>query len=237
MPAKKKAVVKKDDKLPSYMKQDSNRGSENVTSQDVMLPRIDIIQDMSPQHKKSKPEYIEGAEVGMLFNTLTEELYPDGIHVVPIYFEKLYLAWVDRDSGGGLIGIFTDPTEAQQAAEANEKLAEAIETPTHVVLLVDADGNPVGEATIPMSKSKMKVSRTWNSLVRINGGDRFTRQYRIIVVDDKSDKGEYYNYKVQLEGFATELAYEQAEDLYESIASGATTIRADYGKDGKEGDF
>ena len=86
-PTKTKAVTKKETQLPAYMKEGGNRGSENVTSQDVMLPRIDIIQDMSPQHKKTKPEYIEGAEVGMLFNTLTMDLHPHGLRGVRVWCE------------------------------------------------------------------------------------------------------------------------------------------------------
>ena len=58
---------------PDFMG-NSQRGSEDVTIDDLTIPRVDIIQDLSPQHKKNKPEYIEGAEVGMLFNTVTGKL-------------------------------------------------------------------------------------------------------------------------------------------------------------------
>ena len=56
---------------------------------------------MSPQTKKQKKEYIEGAEEGMIFNTVTEELIDgaEGITVVPCYFEPVALEWTDRGTG------------------------------------------------------------------------------------------------------------------------------------------
>ena len=74
MTAKKEVAVKEETSLvlddrPDWMK-DGNRGSEEVSSNDITLPRLQIIQDLSPQHKKNKPEYIDGAEVGDFFNSL-----------------------------------------------------------------------------------------------------------------------------------------------------------------------
>ena len=223
-----KQVTKNDDQVPAHIRQGEGRGSENVGSKDIQLPRIDLIQALSDQIKKKHDSYIEGAEQGMLFNTLTMELYDEGVSVVPVFFEKQYNAWIDRDSGGGMLGSFDTMVEAENAVAASDKPAEAVETPTHIVYILDADGNPVSEATIPMSRSKNKVSRSWNSLIRLNGGDRFSRSYRITAVEDESAKGEYWNFKVTNEGWAGEEVYLAAEKLYESIVSGETTVKANY---------
>ena len=51
-------------------------GLESVGTEDYALPFLRIIQSGSPQLKKSDPnKYIDGAEEGMLFNTLTNEYY------------------------------------------------------------------------------------------------------------------------------------------------------------------
>ena len=42
---------------------------------DITIPRVDVLQALSPQRKKTNAEYIEGAEEGMLFNTVTKQLY------------------------------------------------------------------------------------------------------------------------------------------------------------------
>jgi len=217
----KNEVLKKDDQLPAYIKQGSNRGNENVKSEDLQLPRIDVLQALSPQVNKKKPDdYIEGAEVGMLFNTLTGELYPDGVNVTPVSFVKRYLVWVNRklDSDGGLRGVFDDAQEAEdfiQQQEDEDKL-ELVPTAEHLMLLDDGT-----EVIVSMAKSKMKVSRKFNSLVRLNGGDRFGRRYKITTVDDKSSQGEFQNIKIETDGYPSEQVYLKAEKLYEAINSGA----------------
>jgi hypothetical protein len=216
----KEIAAKTEAQVPSYIKQGQDRGNENVTSEDLQLPRIDVLQALSPQINKKKDEYIEGAEVGMLFNTLTNELYEAGVRVTPISFVKRFLVWVDRkkDSDGGLRSVFETAHEAEafmQSQEDEEKL-EMVPTAEHLVLLDDGT-----EVIISMAKSKTKVSRKFNSLVRLNGGDRFSRSYLMTTVDDKSSQGEFQNISFANAGFPSEEVYLKAEALYTAISSGA----------------
>lgn len=205
--------------VPSYIKQGQGRGNENVTSEDLQLPRIDVLQALSPQLNKKKDEYIEGAEAGMLFNTLTNELYPDGLHVTPVSFVKRSLVWVDRkkDQNGGLRGVFdnSEGAEAFVQSQDDEDKLEISPTAEHLVLLDDGS-----EVILSMARSKLKVSRKFNSLIRLNGGDRFSRRYLITTVDDESPKGEFKNFSIAAAGFPSEEVYFKAEQLYNAIASG-----------------
>ena len=223
----KKEVKKTVDQMPSYIKQGESRGNENVSNDDLQLPRIDVLQALSPQINKKKDEYIDGAEVGMLFNTLTGELYPDGVNFTPISFVKRFLVWVDRkkDADGGLRGVFDNVLEAEdfmESADDSEKL-DVVATAEHLILLDNGD-----EVIISMAKSKMKVSRKFNSLVRLNGGDRFSRKYHMTAVDDKGSQGEYQNIKIQAKGFPAEEIYLKAVALYEAIAAGAKQAGGNY---------
>lgn len=229
---KSKTVAKKEDQLPSYIKQGQNRGNENVTSEDLQLPRIDVLQALSPQVNKKKDEYIDGAEVGMIFNTLTEELYPKGVSFTPISFVKRYLVWVDRkqDNSGGLRGVFdtNEEAEAFTADQDDASKLEIVATAEHLVLLDNGD-----EVIISMAKSKIKVSRKFNSLVRLNGGDRFARRYLLTSVDDEGAQGEFQNISVANDGFPPEDVYLKAEKLYEAIAAGAKQAGGNYDNEGK----
>ena len=223
----KKVTTTKEESLPSYIKTGENRGNENVEQEDVQLPRIDVLQGLSPQINKKKDEYIPNAEVGMLFNTLTGELYPEGVTITPVSFVKRFLVWVNReiDSDGGLRGIFNSSMEAEkflQEQEDEHKL-EVVSTAEHLVLLDDGS-----EVIISMAKSKLKVSRKFNSLIRLNGGDRFARSYRVTTVDDKGPKGGYQNIKISGAGYPSEVVYAKAERLYESMQSGVSQAQADY---------
>jgi len=222
---------------PDYMG-DQSRGSEEVTIQDITIPRLSMIQDLSPQRKQNKAEYIEGAEEGMLFNTVTNELYPASVLFVPTYFRLEWLVWKHRDAGGGLLGVFATQEEAVefvgqhpqagQKTDKGELIIEVLDTAQQFGLLISpnspADDPQATEIVVSMSKSQLKPSRQLNSMIRIAGGDRFERLYRLSAVTTEGAKGDYFNWKVEQLGFCSESIFKQAEALYESVASGKRDV-------------
>jgi len=218
---------------PSYMNPENGRGSEDVTSDDITLPRVEVFQALSPQLKKNDPKFIEGAEQGIIFNTLSGELYGDTITFIPIVFRKEYIVWQTRAAGGGFIGTF--PTE--EAAEA-ERLAldspDDHETNLHAVnfvYVVKPDGD-LEEAVFSWSRSKLKVSRKLNALVQMNPGDRFSKAYKLRVVEEKGKKGDYFSYDVKPLGYVSEEVYTRAENLYKLIKAGERKVA--YGENESE---
>lgn len=215
--------------VPDYIKQGSNRGSENVKATDIVIPRLDLVQALSPCLKKNDPEYIEGAEAGMLFNSLTRKLYGRSVVICPVYYRTEYLVWRDRKKGGGFRGAYQTNEEAQKRIKTEEKPEEfeAIETGQQIVLVICDDGG-VDEAVISMSRTKLKISRELNSLIRIAGGDRFSRTYVAMGVEEQNSNNEdYYNYSFNIAGFPSEAVYKQAEAMYDSIATGARNVVLD----------
>ncbi len=215
--------------LPDYIRKGEARGSENVGITDLVIPRIEIAQALSPVLKKSDPNFIEGAQQGDLYNSVTFENYGSNIVVVPVFFKKQYLCWRDRDFGGGFGGAFDSMEDAQARIQEEEKPEEweAIETAQQLVLVVRKDGG-VDEAVVSMAKTKLKVSRQWNSLIRLNGNDRFSRTYALFATDEQNAKGDdYKNFAVQSGGFPSEAVYRRAEALYTAMASGSRKMNVD----------
>ena len=213
------------EKLPAHLEnRKTERGSEGVEAEDLSIPRVQIIQDLSPQHKKAKAEYIEGAEVGMSFNTATDALYADGFIMVPVLFRKEYVIWKDRKAGGGFRGSARSMDEAQKILQSLDDAAQCdiIDTAQHFCLLISDD--KVQEAVISMSKSQMKVSRKLNTIIRIDGGDRFARAYKVSVIADSSDKGDYYNWKIDQLGYCAEDVFKAAERMYDAVKVGARDV-------------
>ena len=230
MTKKTKEVIEQNNKVPSYIKQGSNRGSENVEMDDYIIPRVELLQDLSPQLKKNKPNYIPEAEAGMMFNTVTQKVYGDCVIFVPVKFKKDFLVWRDRESGGGFRGSFDSAAEANAHAEAlnaedNQKY-DVVDTAQHIILVINEDGT-TDEAVLSMSRSKMKVSRNFNSLIRLNGGDRFSRTYQLTPVEDSSDKGDYWNYLIKNHSFPEKKTYLKAEKLYTDMTSGNINVKVD----------
>lgn len=211
--------------------QDSARGSEGVTTNDLSLPRLSIIQDLSPQRKKDKAEYIEGASEGMIFNTATGELYEKGqVIVVPAFFRAEYTVWKDRDQGGGFGGAFDTEAEAEEyiSKQDNPAAYDVVYTHQHFCVMVlpgHTKENPkLQDVVISMSKSQLKPSRKWNTTIQQAGGDRFCRGYKLSVVSDRSEKGEFYNWSVTPLGFVPKEVYDRGEQVYEAVKSGARDV-------------
>jgi hypothetical protein len=218
------------DSVPDYIKQDGARGQEGVGIADLVVPRIEVAQALSPcLDESNEAAYIEGAKQGNLFNSLTRMLYGQSVLVVPVLFNKQFLLWRDRDSGGGFRGAYDSPEEANKVLVTLEKPDEweAIDTGQHLVLVVRADG-VVEEAMMSLARTKMKVSRQWNSLVRQAGGDRFSRAYEVVGVKEKNTKNQdYFNFSVRPVGFPTQAVYEQAAALYENLKAGKVRVQMD----------
>jgi hypothetical protein len=229
MTAKQLAVS---EKMPEYLMaaiSQSNAGNEEVGTEDLVIPRVGIIQALSPQRKKNDPAYIAGAEEGMIFNNVTSELYGEVVNVVPVYFKKDYLLWKDRKAGGGFRGAY--PTiEDANAARSTMDDADAIEisdTAQHFVIIVREDGS-MDEAVISMSRSQMKVSRKWNSIIRMAGGPRFSRVYALSSVEETNANGDsYLNWGIKQVGYPSQEVFDRAKHLYEVVSSGAATAQHD----------
>lgn len=201
---------------PAWVDPSKQRGSENVGTKDLILPRLEIVQAQSPI-KDTDPE----AKEGLMFNTVTQEVLGDAVFIVPITYRMEYLVWKDQDSGGGFFGAYDTEAQAQsRVAEEVSKgedpaLLEIVDTPVHYCLRVRPDMT-TENIVISMAKSKAKVSRKWNSIIQLCGGDRFARAYKITTFKDKNKQNKtFYNYVVQPAGFAPEPIFRKAEALYE----------------------
>lgn len=203
---------------------ESSRGSEDVGMNDIILPRLDVLQALSPQIKKKDPKYIEGAEQGQIFNTVSGEIYGDSLTFIPVKFAREFIIWQDRDSGGGFRGAFPTADEAEEALAQleNPDLHEIVETHVHYVLLV-TEGK-LEEAVLSLAKSKRKVSRKLNTLVQMAGGDRFAKAYKLSATEVDGPKGEYWSFDVSPLGWVMKNQFDHAEGVYKAIAAGERKV-------------
>jgi hypothetical protein len=150
------------------------------------------------------------------------------VTVVPVYYTKQYLVWKDRKLGGGGSNGFRGafPTEAA-ARDAIAALAEegldVAETAQHFVLV--QNGEEWQEAVISMAKSKIKVSKRWNSLIRMTNTDSFSRAYKLSATTETNARNEsYFNFNITPLGFVPKALYDRAEKLYETVRTGSVKV-------------
>jgi len=54
---------------------DAGAGSQNMTQDDLALPFLKVLGQLSPEVNKQNAKFISGAEPGMIVNSVTKELY------------------------------------------------------------------------------------------------------------------------------------------------------------------
>lgn len=218
-----------EDQLPAHLAQGTGAGNENVSANDMTIPRLDVIQQLSPQLDPQNAKYIEGAKLGHVFNSLTGELY-NHCFVVNLHYETKYQIFKKRKFGGGFEGSFD--TEAEAFAHLDSQglprdQYDVPETAIHKCLLLDENGLPDQPVLIYMSGSKMKVSKEWNSQIRLKDprADRFASVWTLSSVGEKNRQGQpYQNFDVTFAGWAGESLYQEAKSLYASITGNQPVV-------------
>jgi hypothetical protein len=187
--------------------EEAGGGFEDVTSKDLAIPFLNILQSNSPQVVDEDPE---GCKPGMIYNTVTRELFDSdkGAIFLPCHTEAQFVEWVPRDDGGGYVGSFdAGSPEVKKALEENDgkdrKLYigknHLIETNYVYGLVLEEDGiTPAGFAVLSFTSTKMKPYRAWTtSMFTIRGRPPlWANRARIQTVKQKNDHGTFFNYKI-----------------------------------------
>jgi len=215
---------------------DAHAGFENVKTSSLALPILKLMQNGSGEAQKRNQNYVEGAEPGMLLNTVTKKLYngAEGIEVIPCHYKLEYQEWADFGTGSGRPENIFDANSDILSKTKNEMGKDRLENGNyiltvgqHYVLVID--GNSTENALISMSSSQGKISRKWNSMmmsITLDGKNgpytppSFSHKYRLTSVLNSGKGNQWYGYNVTKVGPVEEPAlYERAKKFYTSLAS------------------
>ena len=195
---------------------DLDKGFENMTQDDLALPFIRILGQLSPQVTEGDSKYLEGAKPGMIYNTVTNDLFDGkkGIKVIPCYFKKDYPEWSDRGEGSGAPAAVHLPnspvirTGKREATGSKIRLPNGnyIEETASYYVLVETKDTGMMPALITMKSTQLQVSKKWNSMMKTvgipNGKGGMARPpmhgvvYHLTSVLQKNDKGSWYGWSV-----------------------------------------
>lgn len=193
-------------------------GLENVTGADLLIPRLTILQGLSPQVTRGTPEYDESAKVGMVWDVGLEEGWNDPVPIIPVHYVKQFLEWAPRNSGKGLQGIHDDPAILDKCVrdDKNRMVLPSgnyiAETAQLYCLNVAADFR---RSFIPMTSTQLKKARRLLTLassekVKRSDGSEFTpplyyRQYILTTVPESNAEGNWMGWKIERGEPITEL--------------------------------
>jgi len=226
----------------SIFEADAAAGLSNIGHEDLALPFLKILGQLSPETNKRDGKYVEGAEPGMIYNSVTGELFDGekGIKVIPAHYKLEYIEWQDRGTGPSApVKIYPASSDilskTSRGADYKDRLPSGNyveKTASHFIII--AENNP-STALIAMKSTQLKVSRKWNSMmqsIKLKGKNglftpaSFSHIYNLRSVQQSNDKGTWFGWEVSKIGpVEDEGLYLQAKKFYESVSKGDVEVK------------
>ena len=238
---------KKSAPLPSNMfEEDAAKGLGKIGQEDLALPFLKILGQLSPEVNKRDGKYVEGAEPGMIYNSVSGDLYDGvkGIDVIPCFYKLEYIEWKDRGEGPGApVAIYDSSSDIMSKTKPDANYKDRLpngnyieKTASHFVII---QGDSPSTALISMKSTQLKISRKWNSMmsgIKMNGKNgmftpaSFSHIYKLKTTQMSNDKGTWFGWEVSKVGPITDGSlYDQAKSFSENISKGS--VKAKHGED------
>ena len=238
---------KKSAGLPANMfEDDAAKGLGAIGQEDLALPFLKILGQLSPEVNKRDGKYVEGAEPGMIFNSVSGELYDGvkGINVIPCFYKLEYIEWKDRGEGlGAPVAIYDSSSDIMSKTTPDANYKDRLpngnyieKTASHFVIV---SGDSPSTALISMKSTQLKISRKWNSMmsgIKMKGANgmftpaSFSHIYKLKTTQMSNDKGTWFGWEVSKVGPVTEKGlYDQAKGFSDSISKGS--VKAKHGEE------
>ena len=238
---------KKSAPLPANMfEDDAAKGLGAIGQEDLALPFLKILGQLSPEVNKRDGKYVEGAEPGMIYNSVSGELYDGvkGINVIPCFYKLEYIEWKDRGEGlGAPVAIYDSSSDIMSKTKPDANYKDRLpngnyieKTASHFVIV---SGDSPSTALISMKSTQLKISRKWNSMmsgIKMKGANgmftpaSFSHIYKLKTTQMSNDKGTWFGWEVSKVGPVTDKGlYDQAKGFSDSISKGA--VKAKHGEE------
>ena len=221
---------------------DADKGSQNMTQDDLALPFLKVLGQLSPEVNKRDGKYVEGAEPGMILNSVTNEVFDGtkGVQVLPVFYERKYVEWADRgDSKGAPVAIHNAESDIVSTTTRDKSFKDRLpngnyleNTANHFVIVL---GKSPQSALISMKATQLKISRKWNSMmmgIKLQGKNglftppTYSHIYNLKTVQMSNDKGTWFGWDVSKVGpIEDKSVYENAKSFAEKVGKGAVQVK------------
>lgn len=241
--------------LPAFMQDKQGHGTDNLTTRDMEVPRLKLMQALSPEvgaNNNLKP--------GEFWHTLAEQSLGRSLLIVPVYIDKRYVLWKPREAGGGILaraddGVHWNPANvtfdvpidkgkkivkwATKGTVDESGLAEwgsfdpadpnsqPAATLVYTFILAMPDYPDLGFAQLNMQRGSVKVARSLIGKIKINKAPSYGRVFKMSSVDDKNNSGQdFHNLAFTAEGYVQDQdAFNAYESLYTTFSKTGLNIK------------
>lgn len=228
--------------------------SHQFSKDQLIIPRISVLQSGSPQVKKSDAAYIKGAEEGMIYNSATGELYDgaEGIFIVALTNRRTNIEWngktrsfvADHGANPTAFDISKLPRKDGRIKNGDN---DVVPTEDYIGFMLDSDYVNNGLYTpvaLSMSATNLKIARQWNSMMNmvtrklpdgsVAPAPLFAKIYKLSTAPKQNDKGSWFVWKVEPVSFSHEVSslrfgepkgfLHQCKDFIDQLRSGAAVV-------------
>jgi|TARA_R100000908_G_C3754578_1_gene148875 hypothetical protein len=245
MSKEKEVAVKEENTAPVVFEdfeQFQGAGLSEVTTDDLAIPFLRILAQLSPQVNKRDGAYVEGAEAGNIFNTVLNEVYDGdkGVRVVPCLYHRRFVEWTPREKGGGYVQSYTPEDPIVNTTTRDERGQDVLPNGNYlantahffVICLHETFGPQ--RALITMTSTQLKKARKWitqaQGLTAKGKNGIYTlplmsQVYNLTTVQEQNDKGTWFGWEIQREG-ALDLKKEEDNNVFQMGYSFAQSVKA-----------
>lgn len=170
-----------------------SRGLAPIEEEDRILPRLKLLQALSPEvlDKKGSP--------GEFVNSISGENFGSEVSFIPLFWRKSRILWIPREDGGGIRCRSFDGRTSSAGenclscenrlwkTEGKERIQPECVSFINLITLVQ--GNPVA---ISFGKTSYSAGKKFINLVTLKGVDIFSFLYTLISQETTTEKGRFY---------------------------------------------
>lgn len=228
--------------IPSELEQFAGLGMDQVRTEDMSIPFLRILAQLSPQVNKRDGAYVDGAEAGMIYNTVENTVYDgeEGVLVIPCYYNRRYVEWKPREKGGGYVGAYDVDDKIIHTTFRDERGNDILpngnllsNTAQFFVLLLDGSGT-ASRCLVTMTSTQLKKARKWvtqmQSRTAMGKNGMFvlpmmSQVYRMRTVEERNDKGSWFGWEIA-HARSLQLGLETERTLFQMGVDFSTAVRA-----------
>ena len=221
---------------------DANQGAQNIAQDDLALPFLKVLGQLSPEINSRDAKYIKGAQPGMILNTVTGDYYDGekGINVLPVFYKRQYIEWQDRGASmGAPVAIHEVDSDLLSKVTRDKSNKDRLpngnyleNTASHFVVVL---GETPTTALISMKATQLKISRKWNSMMmglKMQGKNgmftppTYSHIYKLKTVQQSNDKGTWFGWDVSRVGPISDAGiYKIAKDFGANVSKGDVKVK------------
>lgn len=237
----KAVAVRQEAAVPAFMKQHAGMGVENLGMGDFEIPRIKLLQAISPEVTDGR------GKSGQWWHTVLEEDLGPILDFVPLYLSKAAILWRPRHDGGGILaraddGMNWSPPNGKFTVKIDKRgttrtwvmaptVAESrllewgtydVEDPMsqpaatrmlNVAIWIESLDSA---AVLTFQRSSLSAGNKFAGKLKMSAAPTFGRRFRLSSVDDTNNTGDdFKNMSVEAVGFVEDEAkFKKYEEYY-----------------------